>query len=237
MAFWWKHLLSFVFPAFCASCQVPLSQDPKSSFCFECYAKISFIAGTVCQICGRPLPDGGRHCYFCRKMRSSPVVIRAVGTYKGVLKNSVLRLKFEGAVHLSKALAELMNKTWLQTPELRQSQVIVPVPLHWARRLSRGYNQSELLAHELGQRLDLPVSSRALHRQRWTRPQYRLRRQARQKNLTSAFGSGRRPDVTDRVVLLVDDVCTTGATLQECAKTLRRAGAASVLALVVARQC
>jgi ComF family protein len=133
---------------------------------------------------------------------------------------------------LGRLLAEKMR----ESPELRVSEGIVPVPLHFWRERKRGYNQSELLAVSLGNLTGLPVERRALKKIRPTRSQTELSREERIENVAGAFAVRRPETVRGRTLVLVDDVCTTGATLDACASALKEAGAKRVLALTVARQ-
>lgn len=234
----WNRAFSFFFPLICLHCRRILPADEGRSLCAGCQGEIVRPEGWLCQDCGRPLPDGGAHCFFCRKSRDSHVVtIRAAGLYKGPLKSAVLRFKFQGELAWRKPLGRLLAETWTRHSEVCQADLILPVPLHWRRKITRGYNQSELLARELRRFTELPVGQGVLRRARATRPQYGLSRKERLENMSRAFSVHRPELVRRKRVLLVDDVCTTGATLRECAKALRRSGAKDVAALVLARQC
>lgn len=132
-------------------------------------------------------------------------------------------------------LSECLAETFRSRPELRQTECLVPVPLHFLKRHSRGFNQSELLAKRLSPLVGLPLEERALVRNRWTRAQAGLGKEKRKGNVEDAFAVKRPECVRGRHVLLVDDVCTTGATLEACAQALKNAGAKNVNALTLAR--
>lgn len=190
-----------------------------------------------------PLPSWRRHaiddgrCPRCR--RAPPVVscLRAAGLYEGRLRDIVHALKYDGRVSLARPLAALMRAR--AGPVLEGADLVVPVPLHRQRQRERGFNQASLLARHL----PVPAAD-VLARTRATPPQASLGRARRHANVRGAFGPanvwwtgqtcavGR---VSGRVVVLVDDVCTTGATLEACARVVRAMGAADVRALTAAR--
>jgi ComF family protein len=146
------------------------------------------------------------------------------------------KLKYAGKDYVAGPLGRLLAEKMRESPELRVSEGIVPVPLHFWRERKRGYNQSELLAVSLGNLTGLPVERRALKKIRPTRSQTELSREERIENVAGAFAVRRPETVRGRTLVLVDDVCTTGATLDACASALKEAGAKRVLALTVARQ-
>jgi len=174
-------------------------------------------------------------CSRCRRAPASPLsAARAAGEYAGALRQLVHALKYDGRVSLAPRLAALMRERGREA--LDGASIVVPVPLHWRRRWQRGFNQAEALAEALG----LPVC-RALVRRRPTRPQFGLPAARRHRNVRGAFQpcrhrgrkGARRLD--GAVVVLVDDVATTGATLRACAEVLKGMGAREVRALTAAR--
>jgi ComF family protein len=185
----------------------------------------------LCECCGREV-GGSNRCQDCARSRPRIDGIRAASRFEGVVRTAVHRLKYNGQRALAEPLAELLAKT---SHTLPVADGVVPLPLHQARERERGYNQSALLATELGRRLDLPVLLAAT-RTRKTEDQIGLRRRQRQVNVKGAFACSRPELVAGRNLLLVDDVCTTGSTLLSCAEPLLQAGAAGVWGLVVARQ-
>ncbi len=169
---------------------------------------------------------------------------RSFGIYTGKLRRVILHLKFGRRERLGKRLGELLAGAWNSLEELRDhdSPVIVPVPLHPSRQRERGFNQAELLAagllHALRKgkgRRHLLVSKGVLIRKRVTPPQTGLTLAARRENLRGAFEVIEPERVRERTVVLIDDVMTTGATLSACARPLKRAGAACVIGLTLAR--
>lgn len=158
--------------------------------------------------------------------------IRSVLLFEGPARAAIHYFKYRQAQELAKPLGGLLAEYWLSHPI--QVDLIVPVPLHPSRLRVRGYNQAALLAQQLGQRAGLPVDEGALRRIRATASQMRLDARQRRQNVRGAF---RCPDgrVRGQQVLLIDDVCTTGATLEACADALRAGGAKAVWALTLAR--
>lgn len=157
------------------------------------------------------------------------------GLHAGPLRRGVLRLKFGRKTALAGALAKLCaEEAQIKVLPSWGIDTLIPVPIHWTRRLGRGFNQSELLAEQLGKELGLPVI-RPICRTRPTGHQVGLTGAARRSNLLGAFALVPKAKVLGRRVALVDDVCTTGTTLVECAAVLKAAGAAAVFAITVSR--
>jgi len=185
----------------------------------------------LCECCGREVGAGDR-CQDCARERPAINGIRAVSRYEGAVREAIHHLKYNGQRALAEPLAELLQRPAAGVPP---ADAIVPLPLHPSRERARGYNQSALLARELGRRLDVPVLA-AARRIRETRDQIGLNRRERQANVRGAFACSKPEAVAGKHLLLVDDVCTTGSTLLACAEPLLKAKAASVWGLVVARQ-
>jgi ComF family protein len=183
-------------------------------------------------------------CGDCRRDDPAFDGARSFGIYTGNLRQAVLRVKFSGDECLGRHLGALLASTWDTIPQACEfdSALIVPVPLHPSRRSERGFNQSELLAAGLVRELakqnagSVPkLEKSCLQRKRATTPQTGLSVSARRENLRAAFAVVRPEEIRGRVIVLVDDVMTTGATLSACARTLKRAGAAKVIGLTLAR--
>lgn len=151
------------------------------------------------------------------------------------MRQRIHQLKFGGQLHWVRPLADLLVRMVQREAVVSTVDRIIPVPLHRKRLRQRGFNQASLLARMLGRQLSLAVSCDALLRSCWTEPQTRLKREERLQNVKGAFHVADAGKVRDRYLLLVDDVYTTGTTLNECAKTLKAAGAAAVHAVTVSR--
>lgn len=160
-------------------------------------------------------------------------------TYNGPIPQAIYRFKYAGRRTLADPFAVLLSGAFDRYFEFQPVDGLVAVPLHRRNQSLRGYNQASLLAQALSRRIGVPVADDLLARVRPTRPQFRLTRAERQENLRGAFRLHPRrmgaSSIKGRSFLLIDDICTTGATLAGCARRLRQAGAARVAALVLAR--
>ncbi len=176
-------------------------------------------------------------CGECREKKCHFAKAIAVGVYEGTLSEAIHILKYQKRQAMAKYLNAVITNVLLQ--RLTDSDIIIPVPLHKKRLNERGFNQSLLIAHHLSNRLSIPLCMDGLQRTRWTRPQIELSRDERLKNVRGAFAV--RADfkpahtIKDKRVILVDDVYTTGATVNECAKVLKKAGASEVVVFTIAR--
>ena len=231
------RLVHTLLPAPCLECGRPLpARGTALGLCSGCRARLKPLPEKACGICARPLPSyeppPGFVCAACRESPPGFDRLLALWSYEPPLDKVVQALKFRRldylGSHLARALAEELGG------ELLSFDAVVPVPLHWRRRLARGYNQAERIASPLARALGLPLT-RALSRVRATPPQSLLGRKERLANLRRAFRARHPERLRDRHLLLVDDVATTGATLDAAATVLKRAGAAAVTALVVGR--
>lgn len=219
--------LDFFFPPWCVGCGV------RGTFlCPSCQASLSPVIPPFCVRCGRPL-DLGTLCPECEGRELWIEGIRSPFRFEGALRQAILSFKYKGVRALAVPLAQLMAAYLAQNP--LPADALVAVPLHPRRLRERGYNQSLLLARELGRLCSLPLVEGPLVRLRDTPPQTRTRSaEERQENVARAFSCG--GDFEGRSILLIDDVCTSGATLNSCAAVLKAAHAASVWGLTVARE-
>jgi len=229
-------LLNLLLPPCCPLCGGTLEAGPASSFCSACLAGFPSPGGSCCPRCALPypLPSGSNHlCEACLRREPPFLYTRCLGLYDGGLRDAIQRFKFNGAVHLDRPLARLLATEIQDVYDSFRPELLVAVPLHRQRLRARTYNQSLLLARELGRQWRLPAPSRLLRRVRATLPQQGLAAEERRSHLKGAFGlSGR---LEGERVLLVDDVFTTGATARECAATLLAGGASQVAVAVLAR--
>ncbi|MEA3459414.1 MAG: ComF family protein [Chloroflexota bacterium] len=218
-------LLDLLFPPRCVGC------GRKGIWlCARCASEIELIRPPICTLCGRPVAEDGL-CFFCRSDPPPIDGMRSVAYFEGVMRKAIHSFKYKNLQALAIPLGEMMGDYWRRTP--LPTDVIVPVPLHPHRLRERGYNQAALLAKELGKRIGLPVVG-SLVRVRETAPQVGLSARERQENVKEAFRC-LDDSLVGRRVLLVDDVCTTGATLAACSVALRGGSARSVWALTLAR--
>lgn len=225
-------ILDFLFPTRCYTCR----RSATFTLCEECRSRISPLPSHSCFRCSHPLGSGesGSICRRCRKTKLSYKRAIAAGLYEGVLRKAILLLKYRGKKRLAEPLAQIMALKW-ESESLPRPDFIVPVPLHPAKLRKRGYNQSELLARRLGEKFEVTVNSASLIRSRDTAPQNRLRKVEREKNVRGAFDVLPDSLPKDALVLLVDDVMTTGATMREASLALLKSGIREVYALTAAR--
>jgi ComF family protein len=219
----------------CAACGDPLDAPTAGPVCGRCWASIRLLTPPLCDACGDPLPPWRAisvplaRCPRCRRAPRAVDRARAIGQYDGALRAIVHALKYDGRRSLAKPLAALMRRG--AGALLDGAACAIPVPLHSSRRRHRGFNQAADLAAHLG----LPVVH-ALRRTRATATQTALPAGQRHRNVRGAFAAGRRArQVAGAIVVLVDDVCTTGATLDACAAVLKASGAIEVRAVTAAR--
>jgi ComF family protein len=201
--------------------------------CAACRGRIRRLEEPLCPRCGRELEDFRRGC-GCRARLRAVTRIRSAAAYEGPLERALHRFKYEGWRALAPALAALLVERWPAPIEVTDPALVLAVPLHRRRLRERGYNQSLLLATEVRRRWALPAGPDRLVRLRDTPPQVGLDRPSRRQNVAGAF-DWRGGDLAGRQVLLVDDVATTGSTLEACGRALKAAGAGRIEAVTVAR--
>ncbi len=196
------------------------------------------IRSPLCTLCGKPYPKNpaasGHHCGECLTSTFHFDRARSAVVHTGIARDCIHALKFGGRLHHVPSLVQLLIECMEKEMQVYQG-IIVPVPLHTRRVRQRGFNQAALLARELGRRLRRDVRFDILTRKQWTEPQTRLNREERLSNVKNAFEVLLPETISGERVLLVDDVYTTGTTLSECARELKRSGAGEVTALTVTR--
>jgi len=234
--FWtetWSALGAVLFPASCVSCRnLALAHDPP--LCGRCWDRLPRFASPLCS-CGTPLPgSGGESCGRCRRGLSVIARGASLGPYEGVLRDCVISLKYRGRHRTARGLAARLFADHECRSVLADADGLVGVPLHRDRENERGFNQAHLIAQSLSIAATVPLAG-TLVRVRDTPSQTTLDARARRRNVRGAFVVPRSASVAGSVLVLIDDVTTTGATVRECARTLLAAGAREVRAIVVAR--
>jgi len=238
-------LVSVLFPAGCRLCERVLVHASTVPICEECLGSFAAVGGAVCETCGQPLAawslGGAREeraaekliCPDCQTREYGFDRARSYALYKAGLVRAIVLLKFERVEPLGRwfagRLAEVVRRDGLA------ADVVVPVPLHRQRERERGYNQADLIARPLARKLDLPYRAVLLVRTKPRPDKHILSLEERWDSVRGAFATRPGIKVDNLRVLLVDDVMTTGATLDACARALSRAGAKSVIGLTVAR--
>ncbi len=257
-----ESLFASLFPGDCRLCGEPLISISRLPVCSDCLNAIAPVSGPTCVVCGervfsgealedeaRPraagLHEGGRatRCGLCRRIEQPYARARAFGSYDGNLRGLIHLLKYEQVRPAARVLGQLLAQAMegLLAESGSGMRVAIPVPLHASRLRQRGFNQAELIARAAMDRLpdsaavNLQLRPNAMRRKRATDTQTGLTRHQRRENIRGAFEVTRPEEIAGKEILLVDDVFTTGTTVSECAKVLRRAGAKRVLVVTVAR--
>ncbi|MDE3090347.1 MAG: ComF family protein [Chloroflexota bacterium] len=220
-----QALLDLFFPPRCVICH---DADPDW-FCTACRSQIERILPPLCDRCGRPLR--ARTCPYCQTLALQIDGIRAMAFFEGNLREAIHAFKYQHRPELARVLGQMLGG-YLSAHPL-PVDAITAVPLHAERERARGYNQARLLARALGAHQNLPVWDSALTRVRATQSQIDLDAAERRANVQDAFAADRR--VCGARLLLIDDVCTTGATMDACSVALKQRGAKSVWGLALAR--
>ena len=237
-----SSLSAVFFPSDCRLCHTPLISVSRLPVCPECLDSLAPIRLAQCVLCGERLAPaqlliGNGQCQACCEY--PPSFDRAVsyGEYQAGLRDLIHLLKYEGVLPAARPLGRLLAAAIEQLRLGNSNALVVPVPLHSAKRHERRFNQAELIARAALKHLppQFELSRNALVRHRSTRSQVGLDREARIQNMHGAFRVTTPPRILGRTVIVVDDVMTTGTTVSECARVLKRAGAEKVFAATVAR--
>ena len=226
-------VLDFMIPHTCLQCKIPVC---SYGLCAECFSGITLISDPKCYRCGFPFPNR-KYGKICAKCIKDPIhcITRSAVVYNQGSKPLILHLKHSDGQELAPFIAD---KILTASKDITQkAHIILPVPLHYKRLLKRKYNQASLLAIHMAKRLKIPLYVNTLIRIKDTQPQGKKTFAARKRNIKGAFfvNCKYNDTIKDKCILLVDDVFTSGATLNECAKILLKAGAKDVIAATYAR--
>lgn len=226
-----QGILDLLYPPRCPFCDKAVLS--KEGVCKECRKKIHKIKGPVCMKCGKPLSNPRKeYCFDCERKTFAYSQGKALWVYEKEVKASIYRFKYQNKREYGKVYASEMAEYFEPWIRRKKIQVVIPVPLHKKRKKKRGYNQTEILAKEIGRILDLPVYTDVLIRMRNTKPQKMLNDTERKNNLKGAFKTIENI-VQLKYILLVDDIYTTGSTVNAAAEALKEAGAAEVYTFCV----
>ncbi len=230
-----ETFLDLIFPSdiYCISCHAPIFDEPYA-LCKSCRQKISWVAGKSCSRCGKPLqswyfPD---RCSDCTQMKHHFTRGFSCVEYGELERKLIIGFKYNGKSYYSKNIAEMMYDK-LKSLDI-SIDYIVPVPLHPLKERERGYNQSHLVARYLSYLTGIPLKADALKRVRYTQPQNKLSLEERKKNLQNAFKACPNGVLINKSILLIDDVYTTGNTVDECSKALMGQGAQNIYIITYA---
>jgi len=232
--------LELVYPARCHICQAFLTGGEGGGihFCDGCLNSMVKITSPLCHVCGTPFESRAEvdHlCGECMKKRPYFDVLAAPYLYEGGIMDAIHHVKYHGKTYIAESLGGLLAPFARERFGETRGLLMMPVPLHPRRLRERGFNQSLVLARAIGPELETRLDYISLRRTKYTQPQTGLKRNERGRNVRGAFGFAGGSDLKGKTVILVDDVATTGNTLNECARVLKKAGCERVYCLALAR--
>lgn len=234
-------LISVLFPAPCEICGGVLTTARLLPICENCFVALKPLPKPICAKCGRSFPSEifadaeVPRCFACRRGLYAFDAARSYGAYTDEMVRAISLLKYERLTRLGSWFASKLHAIVQENPDFAAMDVVVPVPLHRARRRERGYNQAELIAKPLARMLKVPLGPYLLVRTKPRPARLLLSRRERWLTVRGAYEIRSGTRIDNLRVLLVDDVFTTGATLDACSQALRKAGAKRVVGLTVAR--
>lgn len=229
-----RGFLDFVFPPYCVVCEQRLDTRREPVVCSACWERVRPIQRPTCERCDQTLGRDSVVCDNCLIWAYSFSCIRTVAQFGGVVQELVHLMKYEGKRSIGTHIGEMIAARLAGDAAAVKADMLVAVPLHPSRERERGYNQSALIARAAGRSLGIPVADGILRRVRNTKTQTGLSATERADNVAGAFAAGDSGSIVGLRIALVDDVVTTGATADSCARALLEAGAAGVSLLAFA---
>jgi len=225
-----NYILELIFPVYCVACG-------KDEFwlCPKCLEKIDIKIKLVCPLCQQENKQG-RVCPSCRAKSSLNQLVVVADYQDKTIQNIIHLLKYNFAYEIRSAFADILDKFFRINPlKLPAACLIIPIPLHKKRRRFRGFNQAQIIGEELAKIFSLPIIIDNLQRIKYTQPQVELAAKERKNNIIGAFSLNNPLEISGKSVILIDDVYTTGSTMNEAGKVLKKAGAKEVIGFVIAR--
>jgi len=238
-----EGLLNLVFPLNCKICKTPIRESKGYSICEDCFKTIKLIEQPYCVKCGKPLipteffiQNREILCFDCKNKKYSFEFSRSTGVYDKVLKKCIHLFKYYGEKKLAKPLGKHMIDYLVKNDEFKKKiDLIIPIPLHKNDLKKRGFNQSILLGRIIGNYFSIPVEEKVLIKKKLTPFQVNLSKKEREKNILKVFSVEKPEEIKGKNILILDDVFTTGSTVEECAKELMKARANNIFVLTLAR--
>ena len=235
-----SNLLDIIYPPRCRICSDFLDDHPagRGDICDECFSGFKKLTHPYCSICSEPFKSKVQEDHLCERcLRKRPFYdeLKAPYLYEQTLMDAIHLIKYSGKSYIIKSLGPLLGEFAGDRISDSNGMIIIPVPLHRKKLRQRGFNQSALLAKTIGPILDIEPDFFTLIRTRYTASQAGLSLEERRKNVKGAFEVRGERDIKGRSVLLIDDVATTGNTINECARILKKAGCERVVGLTLAR--
>lgn len=232
-----RFLLKLLYPPKCIFCKSPV-QDEMFEICPECIEQLPFKDGNLCPVCSVPVPYiyGEMLCPRCRSGKRFFDKAVAPFLYKDEVRSALIAYKFHGKTFYAKTFAQFILKEIEKAPEGEQFDIITYVPLHPLRHISRGYNQSKMIAEYIAEKMGLPLT-KTLVKIKNTRPLSLQKKKSRQEAVKGVYALKKSAleNLKGKKILIIDDIITTGATLSECAHILKKGGAVKVFAAAAAQ--
>lgn len=239
-----EWLVDWLYPPRCRACRDRIEGQDAETFCSSCWSEIRLVSHPLCSRCGRPFPDASGDDHLCGVCLARPPRFAGARSWacyprdessEHPLRHVVQTFKYGRKVSLGKPLGRLMAKGCQDFVAESHIDLIIPVPLHPKRLRWRGFNQAVLLARQVSRANNIPLDPFVLYRRRETLPQTQLAEDERRTNVRGAFMLHSDPPIHGKSLLLVDDVYTSGATVNECSRMLTKGGAKQVYVLTFAR--
>lgn len=234
-----ESVLDFVFPSHCLLCNSSISSDeiqdntyPRNLVCRTCWDSLNILPHPFCPICRSFLDQEMRRCPKCPQS-SSLSLNRSLGVFDPYYQTLIHHFKYNRKFSIGKNLGWRLGEILKKEEFTKGFDYIIPVPLHLSRKRERGYNQSKILAEEISRAVSVPVTKKVLIRKKKTKDQTHLSPEERERNVRGAFVVRANSVLQGKKVILVDDVMTTGATLKECARVIKEAGAREVVGVTL----
>lgn len=230
-------LRDLIYPKTCVLCEKKL-QNQSQDLCQLCYNKTKVMESMRCEICSKPHIDQGALCQDCQNHARSHMTGYGHFIYEDQVKEAIYKMKFKRQTWIAKQFAHILAQAYVDKGMKKNQAVdgLVPVPMYFMKRGTRGYNPPQWMAKEMGRQWDLPVYDQVLLQVKPSKSQKSLGKAGRERNLNQAYAMHKKNKnkVKNKTLLLVDDVYTTGATVNACGKTLLEAGAKGVYFITIA---
>lgn len=231
-------ILDFVYPQHCAICKKHLRRNEKD-VCETCWNSLVILPDPFCPYCKSFYEPGNTKCSFCESTGRTIddhkiALVRSLGRFDDYYKELIHRFKYGKKIPLGRRLAQRLGETINGDYSFLESDLLIPVPLHKSRHRERGFNQSEIVAEEISKITGLSALKNVLKRKKNTKDQTNLTPKQREENVRGAFVVTDPEMINGKNIILVDDVITTGATLNECARMLKQAGAEKIFGMTIA---
>jgi ComF family protein len=236
---WFKQVVNIVYPLSCLICEAALTPLSDKPLCESCWGKIELNPPPFCRVCGKHLPAKNQsQAFICRDCQSFPYFFkkaRSACLYDGIIKECIHLFKYKGKLSLAGPLSRLMAEAADKLLDMKNVDLILPVPLHSVKQRQRQFNQAQLLAQSLAKSFSKELKEKLLVKTKAGTAQVKLSRNDRAKNVRGTFKVKKARLLENKNILLVDDVLTTHATVNECSRILLKAGAKSVEVFTLAR--